>query len=514
MAQITRSGFYHDALGQPFLVTQGLAGYTLVDYKKILFRLFLDSVTISRTTSVLVKITYIGIDNPPTWIMVPVGDLLVEYAFPNGPSIGIIFRGNVFPSASTRYKVEFSVIAGEEKIAHMEISELKFERSGRLRVLAKAIQSITRTAPWGNTIKSDITWLFELGAAMERFGAMLPISDDVVHGQNPGENDGLGYVVGENIDAWPQVCPSGNPPSIPDNQYPNFLVCPSNEMLDSNLQEAKQLNSLGIRIDITVAWRPRDPMKPPPPSGGEGVGGSAPSVNPSADRRFGSVCGGNRNGVENTAPIMAQEVAHNFGVVSPSSPYFDGGYHSKNPEIIDPFAFDFVRLKPYYPYAYGPLGAYLGDVMSYAWQQGKDQTLFNAYDWEHLRRKLVNLPLQAVQEQDKDKEESKDNAVEDIQNAFGGLQKINPHTAESTLTSKPGFEWHWTRLGFQGLIEGKARKNRSGLAPSAEAVLSALRDNSVKEVYAPVDGKSLDIVISPERNNSIGCEVGNVRSIG
>ena len=519
MSQITRSGFHHDELGRPFLITQGLSGYTLVDYKKILFRLFLDSVTIGSTTSVLAKITYIDWDQSPTEIILPVGDLLIEYAFPNGPSIGIIIRGNVFPSASTRYKVEFFVIAGEQTIAHFEISELKFERSGRLRVLAKAIQSITRTAPWGNKIESNILWLLDLANAMERFGAMLPVSDDVVFGQNPGENDGLGYVVGENIDAWPQVCPSGNPPSIPDSQYPNFLVCPSNEMLDSHLQEAKQLNSLGVRIDITVAWRPRDPMKPPPPSGGEGVGGNAPSVNPAADRRFGSVCGGNRNGVENTAPIMAQEVAHNFGAVSPSSPYFDGGYHSKNPEIIDPFAFDFVLLKPYYPYSQGPLGAFLGDVMSYAWQQGKDQTLFNAYDWEHLRRKLVDLPLQAMKDQgeaeSKDKEKSKkDKMVENIQNAFTDLQKINPYTAESTLTSKPGFEWHWTRMGFQRLIEGKARKNRSGLAPSAEAVLSAMRDNGVKEVYAPVDGKSLDIVISPERNNSIGCEIGGIRSIG
>lgn len=66
--------------------------------------------------------------------------------------------------------------------------------------------------------------------------------------------------------------------------------------------------------------------------------------------------------------------------------------------------------------------------------------------------------------------------VDDIQKAFVGLQKIQVEHPESTLSSKPGFEWHWTRLGFQSLIEGKTRtERRSGLAPSIEIVLLALR---------------------------------------
>jgi hypothetical protein len=74
--------------------------------------------------------------------------------------------------------------------------------------------------------------------------------------------------------------------------------------------------------------------------------------------------------------------------------------------------------------------------MSHAWQQGIDQTLFNAYYWEHLRRILVDLPLQAMAEkgvaEGMDKEKSKkDKTVENIQNAFANLQKINPCTAES-----------------------------------------------------------------------------------
>lgn len=92
-----------------------------MDYKKILIRLFLDPIVIGSTTSVLARITYIGRDITPTEIIIPVGDLLIEYAYPNGPSLGIIFQGDVFPSASTRYKVEFFVIAGRETIATLRI---------------------------------------------------------------------------------------------------------------------------------------------------------------------------------------------------------------------------------------------------------------------------------------------------------------------------------------------------------------------------------------------------------
>ena len=44
---------------------------------------------------------------------------------------------------------------------------------------------------------------------------------------------------------------------------------------------------------------------------------------------------------------MAQEIAHNFGVVAKDSPHVDSGTHSKDLILGDPFAFDFVRLRPY-----------------------------------------------------------------------------------------------------------------------------------------------------------------------
>jgi hypothetical protein len=94
-----------------------------------------------------------------------------------------------------------------------------------------------------------------------------------------------------------------------------------------------------------------------------------------------------------------------------------------------------------------------------------------------------------------DEKEGQKKLVEEVQTADAGLQKIQVEDPESALCSKPGFEWHWTRVRFQRLIEGKPKTN-TGLAPSTESVLFALRELGIKEIYAPIDGKPLRIVIN------------------
>jgi hypothetical protein len=517
MTDITQSGLHQDSTisGQQFLVTQGLSGYTLVDRKIILFRLFLHPTNLARVNAVFARIRYSGVDIPDSEILIPYEDLIIENSVPNGPSVGIIFQGNIFPSALIRYFVEFYLLYSSGPTGRFAISNLKFQKSGTLRVLAKSIQSITGTAPWGNKIVSDHTWLTDLIASMERLGAMLPVSDGVFFGSNPGDDDGLAFFIGDNIDAWPFVCPLGSPPSVPDEEFPNILVCPPDEMRDFNLEEAKKWRNQGKRIDITVAWRLRDTTRFPPP-GGEHCGGVGyfpkPPLNKTPlEKRYASVCGGNRDGVENTAPIMAQEIAHNFGVVTKESPHFDGHHHSKDPELVDPFAFDFVRLRPYSATPPGPGGSYLGDVMSYAWNQGRDLTLFNAYDWEHLRERLNELQIQALTNSDEKKGQKK--LEEQIQTPFVGIQKVQVDDPEPTLNSKPGFEWHWTPKGFQLLTEGIIKRDSARLALSAESVLFTLRELGIKEAYAPIDGKYLSFIISPHRHASVGCEIDEIDSI-
>jgi hypothetical protein len=523
MSAVTQSGIVFSDNGTRMLITQGLTGYTLVTKKKILFRLFVDPFYFGPTriiNSVAVTLTF-RIPNT-NWtfkkhFLVPSSQLLIENSPPNGPSIGIILDGKVFTGSALIYSVEFDVITTPPVSQQIwsihtdntsigvirtdKTPDMRFSPSGSLRILAKSIQSITRTAPWGNKIQANIFWLVDLVESMIRLGAMLPVSDGVSFGSNPGPDVGLAYVVGEPIDAWPEICPGGAPPSVPDNEFPSFLVCPRPEMLQSAIAEAKQLRSMGIRIDITVAWRLRDLMKPPT---GERASGQAPfGFNPAAANRLATVVGGLQNGFETTASAIAHEVAHNFNVVSTESPHFDGGGHSTTVNIIDPFAFDFVRLKHYYP-STNPVA----DVMGIAWGRGRDLVLFSAFDWEHLRKKLAALPGMAVEIVDKtETDEFQKKVVDDIQKIFAVDQQIEVENPESILASKSGFQWHWTNLGFQLLEEQE--QNSKGFTLNIDMLFSTLKKLGIKEFYAPIDGKPMTVVINLDDNNYMKCEVAS-----
>jgi hypothetical protein len=137
---------------------------------------------------------------------------------------------------------------------------------------------------------------------------MLPVRDGLNFGLNH-PTTGLCYIFGSAIDTWPQICPSGNPPTIPDERFPNVLRCSTDDMIKFLLEEARQLNSGGTeQVNVIVGWRPRDTLKFPPP-GGESCGGQG-FPGSSGNNRLATVVGGNLNGMEMTAPIMAQEVGH------------------------------------------------------------------------------------------------------------------------------------------------------------------------------------------------------------
>ena len=505
MVEISQSGFYQDELGQPILITQGLSGYTLVDKKKVLFRLFLSPPFLNRVSSVIAKIKYIGQNIPDKTILIPFNDLLIENSIPNGPSVGVIFQGNVFPDASIHYSILFTPIGeGGVPLGIFVIRDLKFQQSGRIRLLEKKIVTISRTTPWGHNIQPDLLWLKEIFEALERLAAMLPVSDGVYFGSNPSPNKGLAWLSGVNIDGWPAVCPNGEAPSEPDDEYPDFLKCPGEIMNEFILQEERELRANGIRIDGTVAWRRRDYTKFPP-LGGEYPGGTTPFI--VTGGRLAVVCGGHRDGLELTASIMAQEVGHTFSLVSKTSPHYDGTGHSKDPMLIDPFAFDFVRLRPYFP----PEGAtYLADVMSNAWDQGKDSTLFSAFDWEFLRPQLVRLS--EMDSENLNGTKGMKSIEENIEEPFAKMQKIYTEDPESTLSSKTGFDWYWTDVGFQCFPKEKLGKISSGTRVSVKTFVSCLKDLGIKEVYTPVDGEPLGIVVSRNRNNSIKCGYSDTHS--
>ena len=105
-----------------------------------------------------------------------------------------------------------------------------------------------------------------------------------------------------------------------------------------------------------------------------------------------------------------------------------------------------------------------------------------------------------------DEKEGQKKPVDEIQTAFAGLQKIQVEDPGSGLHSKPGFEWQWTRVGFQRLIEGELKINKPALAPSTDSVLFALRELGIKEIYTLIDGKLLSIIINT--TPLVACYIG------
>lgn len=434
--------------------------------------------------------------------MIPTSSILKETLTPNGPSIGVILTGDVFPypsSASITYDVEFHLL-GESAfyVAHFKIPELEFLMSGRLRLL---IHNLVGTAPWGTKVEANFSWLIDMFRSLERFSAMLPVRDGISFGLN-NQKAGLCFIYGENIDTWPQVCPSGNPPP-----------CTKAEMVDLNLQETNQINSSGgsERVDATVSWRPRDKTKFPPP-GGEGIAGQAISYDSPPGKGLAVFVSGQDNmGREQTASLMAQEVGHLFGLEPRTSPHFEDpldGLHSKDPGHFDPFAFDFYLLRPYLPFI--PPFGFVGDPMNNTGggvAQGRDMILYNAFDWEHLRRKFMQLPGAPRSSLEAERKGSSKNMhkqmVTDLQATLADNAEIQVEDLDSTLYSKPGHEWHWTALGFQLVRKDKDTRSRSRFSPSVEMIRSALRELGIREAYFPVGTQPLTMVISPNIHPSI-----------
>ncbi len=482
MAKITASGMTTDEFGQMMLVTQGLAGYTLVGNKKILFRLFLDVAALCCPT-VVATVTYkIWIFSVTKTFIIPSSALLIEDAAPFGPSIGVLFTGDVFPylGSNVRHQVDFHVYGGSSFVPHFRSPEMQFQMPGRLRLL---IHNLVGTAPWGNTLTPDFSWLIDMFQSLERYSNMLPVRDGLKFGLTHTDA-GLCFIYGGNINTWPQPTPT-----------------PA-EMVQLLLSETEQINAGGTieRVDATVGYRPRDTAKFPPP-GGEGAGGKAISYDSPPGKGLALVVGGNVNGKELTGSIMAQEVGHLFGLEPKESPHFEDpldGLHSKDPVLIDPFAFDFYLLKHYQP---GP-GAFLGDVMTGlgggVWQ-GRDMSLYNAFDWEYLRKKFVRLPGVAARSVIEAKRPSKahqSKVAAELDKMFADEIEIDVRNPQKTLPFRDGYTWHWTARGFQP-VKAEVKKAGPRLSPQAEMIRSSLDGLGIKGAYAPVADRPLRAVITP-----------------
>ena len=484
MAKITESGMTTDEFGQMMLVTQGLAGYTLVGNKKILFRLFLDLSALCCPT-VVATVTYkIWFVTLTKTFIIPSSALFIEDAAPFGPSIGVLFTGDVFPYLGTnvRYQVDFHVYGGSAFVPHFRSPEMQFQMPGRLRLL---IHNLVGMAPWGNTLTPDFSWLVDMFQALERYSNMLPVRDGLKFGLKHTDV-GLCFIYGDNINTWPQPTPT-----------------PA-EMVQLLLSETEQINASGTieRVDGTVGYRPRDAAKFPPP-GGEGPGGKAISYDSPPGKGLALVVGGTWMGKEMTGSILAQEVGHLFGLEPRESPHFEDpldGLHSKDPVLIDPFAFDFYLLKHYQP---GP-GAFLGDVMNGlgggVWQ-GRDMSLYNAFDWEYLRKRLVRLPgvARSIVEAKRPTKAQQRKVAAALDKMFAAENEIDVKNRQKALPLRDGYTWHWTARGFQP-VKDEGKRPGPRFSHHAEMILSSLEGLGIRDAYAPVADRPLGAVIAPNAN--------------
>ena len=486
MDKITKSGLYYEESGQLMLVTQGLGGYTLVARKKILFRLY-TNLSATKCVTVLARVTYrmFGFKITKTFV-IPTASLLIENAGLLGDSVGILFTGDMFPFHSPVIcGVEFDVLGNPASVPHFAMPDLAFHAPGRLRLL---IHNLIGTAPWGTTIVPNFSWLVDMFQALERLSAMMPVRDGIKLGLTHTDA-GLCYVFGENLEAWPAVCPSGSAPP-----------CTDDEMLEVMLRESKEINASGTaeRVDATVAWRPRDLLFPAP--GGESVGGRARFYDSPPGTGLAGLVGGNLRGKEFTGAILAQEIGHLFGLEPKDSPHFEDPLddnHSKDPAHTDPLAFDFYLLKPYQP----PPGAFLGDVMNNMGGgvgQGSHMVLYNAFDWEHLRKRFVKLPGVARAAARGTAKEAQKDMTATLDASLAGVTAVKVDNPGKALPTRPGYAWHWTGRGFQPAARGGGSKGRSALAPSVAGLQDLLHDRGVTEFYAPVGDRPLPMVINPD----------------
>jgi hypothetical protein len=482
---VRQSGIYYDPSGRLVLVTQGLGGYSLVARKMILFRLYMNTAQTSGFT-VLATITYriFGFTIRRSF-MIPAGSLLIEQNGCLGSSVGVIFKGDAFPlSAPFTCSVEFAVQDNAGRTEHFEIPQLEFSPPGRLRLL---IHNLTGRAPWGTQIQSDLSWLVEIFRGLERLGHMLPVRDGIALGLTHAEA-GINFLFGENLDPWPEVCPLGGSPP-----------CDPGEMRERNMRETNEINAANTaeRVDATVLWRPRDLLGL---GGGEGVGGQAQYYDSAPGTGLVGMVGGDMGGRNFTGAILAQEIGHLFGCEPKDSPHFEDpldGLHSKDPVLTDPFAFDFYRLKRYEP----PTNGFLGDVMNNfggGVGQGSDMVLFNAFDWEHLRKRFVKLPgIGGVARSARTARPRAADAEKMIAEALPRDTLVKVKRLAESLPVMRGATWQWTARGFEPVPAAAGVRRRSPLGASAQSIAAWIEACGVGEVHVPLANRPLPMVVNP-----------------
>jgi hypothetical protein len=153
-------------------------------------------------------------------------------------------------------------------------------------------------------------------------------------------------------------------------------------------------------------------------------------------------------------------------------------------------------MKPYIP----PLGRFLGDVMNNfggGVGQGSDLVLYNAFDWEHLRKRFVALPGIARSARMAAGRRPKDTAAA-LQAFFANEPEINVESPGKSLLARPGHAWRWTSTGFMPEKAAKSSKSKSSIGGGVDDIRAWLAGIGVKQAYAPFADRPLSLIVNPE----------------
>ena len=347
--QITHSGITVDNFGNKILITQGVSGSILIAGKQCLIRVFVNAADLPKASKVNFTI---GGFAQSEFMEINKSDLIIESAAPNGPSVGFIVPGIKYPKGGD-YGFNLSVSSDNGNILkNIVVGNINFQPAVDLRLLVFYLYG----ADW---YWPTPAYTEDAKKSMLRLGSMLPVRDGVQENLNTDKCSGIRYVIGNPMEAYGKGCLHND-------------VC--------GWDQTRQINSTaGDHIDITIEFRP-GLFNPEwnPPGDPEPGGNSGRPAFPYDDLPRASCVVGFWNGMDLTADCFAEEIGHNFGLVPSASPHNDGGSHSKDQFINDPYAFDFINRRIFVT-VNDAMGSLADD----------EAVMFSAYDWNFLQKEMV-----------------------------------------------------------------------------------------------------------------------------
>ena len=462
MLTITKSGLYQNDAGQTLLVTQGIAGYTLVAGKQFLIRFFVDPTVLPTVNAIKLMIGSVG-------ILLPRADLIIETQAPHGPSVGCIVRGYACPG-SGNYTITINCKdTNLNDVTLPAACQFVFLPSKDIRFMVVPIQG---SAPSRNFLFSP-AWVADIQKAMQRLNCMFPVRDCVHNNLDHNFKTGIRYHIAAPLEGWPLEVGLG---------------------AQDYLQETKQFNAAAGPgtdwVDVTIVYRPCQPACSESPGGIALLNGiTQPSPRVDCVGGFFNILG-----IDMSAPCFAQEVAHLFGLEPVGSPGYqdlNNLSHSKNSHISDPYAFDFVNKRPFPP---DTTAHWLGDTMnnlaSGVWQ-GSDSVMFSPFDWESLRQGIVKL----------NNHQTGTDINPTLKDSCGiHYFKLPQKTISIPLpiytkligSRADGKLYKWGNHGFEP-VDPKRDPDTPFYHAIAVRVLLEFKRSEVKDVYIPKDGELMDI---------------------